>query len=91
MANRTIIAIAAAICTGAASAQFLEDLPSAKPKEKFGELKFSGGNLTANRKTGEMTATGDIKAESGDYRFFTQNLSRNANGVYDFGQNSMMM
>ena len=90
MVNRIVITLAAALCTGVASAQFLEDLPGNKPKEKFGELKFSGGNITANRKTGEMTATGDVKAESGDYRFFTRNLSRNANGIYDFGQNAMM-
>lgn len=95
MPKRLLAAVAAALCAGTLSAQFLEDLilkdlPPEPPKGKFGELKFSGGNLTASRKTGEMTATGDIKAESGPYRFFTERLTRSADGVYDFGEDAML-
>ena len=95
MPKRLLAAAAATLCAGTLSAQFLgdlilKDLPPEPPKGKFGDLTFSGGNLTASRKTGEMTATGDIKAESGSYRFFTSSLSRSASGVYDFGEDAML-
>ena len=68
MSNRSIAAIAAAICAGTLSAQYLNDLilsdiPPDPPKGKLGDLTFSGGTLSASRKTGEMSATGDIKAQ----------------------------
>ena len=95
MPKRLLAAAAATLCAGTLSAQFLgdlilKDLPPEPPKGKFGDLTFSGGNLTASRKTGEMTATGDIKAESGSYRFFTSSLSRSTSGVYDFGEDAML-
>ena len=95
MSNRSIATIAAAICAGTLSAQYLNDLilsdiPPDPPKGKLGDLTFSGGTLSASRKTGEMSATGDIKAQSGPYRFFTGSLSRSASGVYDLGEDAMM-
>ena len=95
MSKRLSVIAAAALCAGPLSAQFLsdlvlKDLPPDPPKEKFGALTFSGGNLTASRKTGEMTASGDVKAQSGPYRFFTSSLTRSANGVYDLGEDAMM-
>ena len=89
MPKQFLAAIAASLLAGSLPAQFLEDLKDPKPKQKFGELTFSGGNLAASRKTGELTATGDIVAESGDYRFFTDKLTRSASGVYDFGEKAM--
>ena len=95
MPKRLLIAAAAALCAGALPAQFLEDLilkdlPPEPSQGKFGDLTFSGGNLTASRKTGEMSATGDIQAQSGPYRFFTSSLTRNASGIYDFGEDAML-
>ena len=95
MSKRFLAVVAAALCAGPLSAQFLadlvlKDLPPEPPKSKFGELTFSGGNLTASRKTGEMAATGNVQAKSGPYRFFTGSLTRSANGVYDFGEGAMM-
>ena len=95
MSKRFLAVAVVALCAGPLSAQFLsdlvlKDLPPDPPKSKFGELTFSGGNLTASRKTGEMTATDDIKAQSGPYRFFTGSFTRSANGVYDFGEDAMM-
>ena len=90
MHKRLLTAAMAVFSAGLAYAQFLEDLRPPKPKQKFGELKFTGGSLAASRKTGEMVATGDIKAESGEYRFFTQKLTRSANGIYDLGEDAMM-
>ena len=89
MPKQILATALALLLTGPLSAQFLEDLAEKKPTQRFGDLTFSGGNLTASRKTGELTATGNIVAESGDYRFFTDKLTRSANGVYDFGEKAM--
>ena len=95
MSKRFLTITVAALCVGTLSAQFLEDLvlkdlPQEPSPGKFGDLTFSGGNLTASRKTGEMSATGDIKAQSGPYRFFTSSLTRSASGVYDLGEDALM-
>jgi hypothetical protein len=83
---------AAVIMTAAtaATADIFTDLPPKPRQEGFGDLKFTGGNLTVNRKTGETVATGDIKATSGVYSFFTDKFTRSPNGVYDLGENAMM-
>ena len=91
--HRRILSVATTMLATAATslqAQFLEDLPTPPPRGKFGEITFSGGNLAASRKTGEMRATGDIKAKSGEYRFFTKELTRSADGVYFFGDGAML-
>ena len=91
--HKRILHMAAALAFVAAStplqAQFFEDLPEPPPRGKFGELTFSGGTLAASRKTGDMKASGDIKAQSGEYRFFTKELSRSAEGVYYFGKDAL--
>ena len=74
MPKLLLVAATATLLAGSLPAQFLEDLKDPNPKQKFGELTFSGGNLTASRKTGELSATGNIVAESGDYRFFTDKI-----------------
>ncbi len=90
MHRHTIWAAAAAAAAALPlRAQFLEDLPAEEPAGKFGELRFSGGTFAASRKTGAMKATGDIKAESGVYRFFTKELTRSADGTYEFGEGAM--
>lgn len=90
MHSRTISALAAAIiASGAIHASIFEDLPPEPQSNGFGDLKFSGGSLTTNRKTGETIATGDIKASSGVYSFFTDKFTRSADGVYDLGENAM--
>ena len=88
--RKTILAAVAAFAAWQADAQFFEDLAQPKQKQKFGEITFSGGNLAASRKTGEMTATGNITAKSGPYRFFTERLTRDAVGTYDFGEDAMV-
>ena len=45
----------------------------------------------ANRKTGETVATGNIKATSGVYSFFTDRFTRSADGVYDLGENAVFI
>ena len=57
MPKQILTATVALLLAGSLPAQFLEDLKDPKPKQKFGELTFSGGNLTASRKTGELSAT----------------------------------
>ena len=87
--RKTILAAVAAVTACQANAQFFEDLAQPKPKQKFGEITFTGGNLAASRKTGEMTATGNITAKSGPYRFFTERLTRDVVGTYDFGEDAV--
>ena len=89
MHKRTISAAVFLAAAGAAFAGIFDDLPQDPPEEGFGELKFTGGNISANRKTGEVTATGDVKAVSGRYCFFTDRFTRSPHGVYDLGENAM--
>lgn len=89
MHKHTLVLAFAAVAAAASASQLFEDLPERPSKQGFGALTFSGGTLAASRKTGEVHATGDIKAESGVYRFYTKELSRSADGVYDFGENAM--
>ena len=90
MHDRTILSLAAAFLAAATiRADLFTDLPPEPQNDGFGELKFSGGNLTANRKTGETVATGNIKATSGVYSFFTDKFTRSPDGVYDLGENAM--
>ena len=89
MHNLAISAFAATIlAAGAVHADIFTDLPPQPQSAGFGELRFSGGSLTASRKTGETVATGDIKATSGAYSFFTDRFTRSADGVYDLGENA---
>lgn len=91
MRNLKLLAITSIAITGVAvKADIFTDLPPKPPTPGFGELHFSGGTLTANRKTGETVATGNIKATSGIYSFFTDKFTRSASGVYDLGENAMM-
>ena len=89
MHKRAISVAVFLAATGAAFAGIFDDLPQDPPEEGFGELKFSGGTLAANRKTGEVTATGNVKAVSGRYCFFTDRFTRSPHGVYDLGENAM--
>jgi hypothetical protein len=87
MRNRKILTSAAAVlAAGTALASIFEDLPPKPQPGGFGDLKFTGGTLTVNRKTGETVATGNIKATSGVYSFYTDKFTRTADGVYDLGE-----
>lgn len=77
------------LAANAFASGIFEDLPPEPQPEGFGDLKFTGGSLVVNRKTGETVATGDIKATSGVYSFFTDSFTRSAQGVYDLGENAM--
>ena len=83
------LAIAFASANAFAAANIFEDLPPEPPEPGFGALNFTGGSLTANRETGETVATGNIKASSGVYSFFTDRFVRSADGVYDLGENAI--
>lgn len=83
-------AAAALSCSALGSGWLFENLPPEPPRQKFGELKFTGGNITANRKTGAMSATGNVTAESGDYRFFSNSITCDGKGLYDFGEEGML-
>ena len=77
---------AAVLAAGTTFANLFEDLPPEPEQEGFGDLKFTGGALTVNRKTGETVATGNIKATSGVYSFYTDRFTRSPDGVYDLGE-----
>ena len=102
-ATFTFMFVAGAMCAQASmyggggssmSASILEDLaPSHGKGVKSigpGELKFSGGGISANRRTGELTATGGVIATSGVFRFFSDDVKRDSHGLIDFGHNSRM-
>ena len=90
MHRSTTLSLAAVVFAANASvAGIFDDLPPEPEDPGFGELEFSGGNLVANRKTGETVATGNIKATSGVYSFFTDRFTRSADGVYDLGENAV--
>lgn len=76
------------------STSILEDLaPSHRQGKKAfgtGELKFTGRHISASRQTGELSATGGVTATSGEFRFFGDEVTRDANGFIDFGPNSTM-
>ena len=87
MRNIKILTSAAAVlAAGTALASIFEDLPPKPQPGGFGDLKFTGGTLTVNRKTGETVATGDIKATSGVYSFYTDRFTRSPDGMYDLGE-----
>ena len=87
MHSRRILTSAAAILTvGSTIAGIFEDLPPKPQQGGFGDLNFTGGSLSVNRKTGETIATGDIKAISGVYSFYTDRFTLSPNGVYDLGE-----
>ncbi len=86
-----------AICAAAvaAQAQLLEDLRPAErrknPKKAFSsEMKITADYLSANRQTRELTATGNVHATSGVYRFLSDSINRDRAGLHDFGQHSML-
>jgi len=87
--DTTLTLATALLAANAFAAGIFDDLPPKPQAGGFGDLKFSGGSLTVNRKTGETVATGDIKATSGTYSFFTDRFTRSADGVYDLGENAM--
>lgn len=90
MHNRAIFSLAAALlAAGTARANIFTDLPPGPYGAGFGDLKFTGGKIAVDRKTGETVATGNIKATSGVYSFFTDKFTRSADGVYDLGENAM--
>ena len=55
-----------------------------------GELKLTGRYMSANRQTGELTASGGVSAVSGVYRFFGEDVRRDQVSLIDFGPNPMM-
>ena len=89
MHNRTLTVLASLLIAGPLSAQIFEDLPPKPQKASFGEVKFCGGNLTANRKTGETVATGDVKIQSGDFHLHSSKVTKSADGVYDSGDDAL--
>ena len=89
----------------AAQAQILQDLaaPEPRPQEARsiasaparghmgdGQLQISGRYMSANRQTGELTASGGVTAVSGVYRFFGEDVRRDKVSLIDFGPNPMM-
>ncbi len=93
MSRYATLALCAA--TVAAQAQLLEDLrPNdlhTAPKKAFSsEVKIKADYLSANRQTRELTATGNVQAVSGVFRFLSDGISRDRAGLHDFGKDSMM-
>lgn len=84
--SKILTSAAAILAAGTALAGIFDDLPPKPQQEGFGDIKFTGGTLTVNRKTGETVATGKIKATSGAYSFYTDKFTRSADGVYDLGE-----
>ncbi len=85
--KKILVAVSAAVLAGTAHAQFLEDLPGTPTNEM---LRVTGKYIMVNRQTGEMTASGGVTAVSHPYRFHADKVSRDKEGLYDFGENSML-
>ena len=84
------------LCASLAQAQLLESLlyggqevEDAK-KKTVGELTVTSDYLSASRTTGELVATGGVKAVASPYRFQADRISRSADGRYEFGGNTLM-
>ena len=79
-----------------AAGQYLTDLqktiePKTDVRQSFGpEVQVSADYLNANRLTGELAATGSVKATSGVFRFLTDSLTRDSTGFTDFGRTAFM-
>ncbi|MBQ9740364.1 MAG: hypothetical protein IJV91_05430 [Kiritimatiellae bacterium] len=84
--SKILTSAAAILAAGTALAGIFDDLPPKPQQEGFGDIKFTGGTLTVNRKTGDTVASGKLKATSGAYRFYTDKFTRSADGVYDLGE-----
>ena len=84
------------LCATLAQAQLLESLlygpenVDEANKKTAQELTVSGNYLSASRSTGELLATGGVKAVASPYRFQADRISRSADGRYDFGGNTLM-
>lgn len=82
-----------ALACAAAQAQLLEDLrqqPKTAPKKAFSnELKVKADYMSANRQTGELSATGNVQAVSGVYRFLSNQINRDPAGLHDFGTQTL--
>ena len=82
-----------AVACAAAQAQLLEDLrsqPKTAPKKAFSsEVKIKADYVAANRQTGELSATGNVQATSGVYRFLSNTITRDPAGLHDFGTQTL--
>jgi len=99
--DKTQASLLAALCAGlfatATHAQFFssrsrtESLLDNRPAQTFGDkVEVQGSHLSANRQTGELSATGDVKAVSGVFRFHSHAFHRNPAGKIDFGRDPTM-
>ncbi len=87
--KKILVAVSFAVFSVAVHAQFLQDLPGASVST--GEtLKVTSKFMMANRQTGEMCASGGVTAVSHPYRFYAEKISRDKDGLYDFGEDSML-
>ena len=82
-----------ALACATAQAQLLDDLrhqPSTSPQKAFSsEIKIKADYMSANRQTGELSATGNVQATSGVFRFFSNKISRDPAGLHDFGDRTL--
>ena len=82
-----------ALACASAQAQLLEDLrqqPKTAPKKAFSsDVKIKADYVSANRQTGELTATGNVQATSGVYRFLSNQINRDPAGLHDFGTQTL--
>ena len=82
-----------ALACAAAQAQLLEDLrqqPKIAPQKAFSsEIKIKADYMSANRQTGELSATGSVQATSGVFRFLSNKISRDPAGLHDFGTQTL--
>ena len=90
MRNKLSLALAAAFAATVVQASLFDEFPPQPQPEGFGELKFFGDSITANKKTGAMSATGNVRAQSGNFRFFSNQISYDGKGLYDFGTEGML-
>lgn len=86
--RKTTLFLAAA-CAAAAQAQFLSDLGLSKPTPTEPTLTLAGDAVAFNARTGVFSATGHVAAVQRPYRFWSERVSRNADGVYDLGEEMM--
>lgn len=90
------IALTLSLCAALAQAQLLESLlygpenVEGAEKTTIGELTVRGDYLAASRATGELSATGGVRAVAAPYRFQADRVSRSADGRYEFGGHTLM-
>ena len=84
-----------AVSAATAQAQYLADLrrdvkhPAHASTALSSKIEFQADYLGASRQTGEIAATGHVRAVSGPFKFHSNAVRRSATGFTDFGTETL--